>query len=71
MQEFNYSFVPDELFCSEIMNLVSAIHEFIGKQELFIEAKPDILSSMLEIARVQSTGASNRIEGIYTSEGLS
>ena len=32
------------------MNLVSAIHEYKGKQELYIEAKPDILKAMLEIA---------------------
>lgn len=68
MREFDYSVIPNELFCSDIMNLVSAIHEYKGKQQLFIEAKPDILNSMLEIAKVQSTGASNRIEGIYTSD---
>ena len=68
MREFDYSNIPSELFNSEIMNLVSAIHEYKGKQELFIEAKPDILKAMLEIAKVQSTGASNRIEGIYTSD---
>lgn len=68
MREFNYNDIPRELFCSEIMNLVSGIHEYKGKQELFIEAKPDILNAMLEIAMVQSTGASNRIEGIYTSD---
>lgn len=68
MREFNYSVIPNELFCSDIMNLVSAIHEYKGKQELFIDAKPDILNAMLEIAKVQSTGASNRIEGIYTSD---
>jgi Uncharacterized conserved protein len=68
MREFNYNVLPDELFCSDIMNLVSAIHEYKGKQELFVEAKPDILNAMLEIAKIQSTGASNRIEGIYTSD---
>jgi len=52
----------------EIMNLISGIHEYKGKQELFIEAKSDALESMLEIAKIQSTGASNRIEGIYTSD---
>jgi Fic family protein len=61
--------LPSELLSAEIMNLVAAIHEYKGKQELFIEAKPDILESMLEIARIQSTGASNRIEGIHASEG--
>lgn len=68
MRIFDYTAVPAELLNHEVMNLVSAIHEYKGKQELFIEAKPDVLQSMLEIAKIQSTGASNRIEGIYTSE---
>ncbi|GAU79174.1 hypothetical protein [Fusibacter sp. 3D3] len=68
MRAFDYSKIPSELLCSEIINLLAAIHEYKGKQELFIEAKPDILNAMLEVAKVQSTGASNRIEGIYTSD---
>lgn len=68
MRNFNYDNLNQELFFPEIGNLVSAIHEYKGKQELFIEAQPDILNAMLEIAKIQSTGASNRIEGIYTSE---
>lgn len=68
MRKFDYSIIPDELMNHEIMNLISAIHEYKGKQELFIEAKSDVLESMLEIAKIQSTGASNRIEGIYTSD---
>lgn len=68
MRKFDYTKLPDELMHYELMNLISAIHEYKGKQELFIEAKPDILESMLEIAKIQSTGASNRIEGIYTSD---
>ncbi len=68
MRIFDYTIIPAELMNHELMNLVSAIHEYRGKQELFIEAKPDVLQAMLEIAKIQSTGASNRIEGIYTSE---
>jgi len=68
MRKFDYKTIPDELMNHELMNLVSAIHEYKGKQELFIEAKPDVLDAMLEIAKIQSTGASNRIEGIYTSD---
>jgi Fic family protein len=67
MQNFDYSILPEELLNHELMNLVSAIHEYKGKQELFIEAKSDVLEAMLEIAKVQSAGASNRIEGIHTS----
>lgn len=68
IREFNYNNFPKELLSVEIMNLVARIHEFKGKEDLFIAAKPDILNSMCEIAKIQSTGASNRIEGIYTSD---
>jgi Fic family protein len=68
MHDFNFQKYISNLLTPDIVNLLSAIHEYKGKQELFIEAKPDILNSMLEIAKIQSTGASNRIEGIYTSD---
>lgn len=66
MRLFDYTHLPNELLTSEIMNLVSSIHEYRGKQEQVILAKPGILDAMLEIAKIQSTGASNRIEGIFT-----
>lgn len=68
MRNFDYGNIKQELFTPDIVKLLSAIHEYKGKQELFIEAQPKILKAMLEIAKIQSTGASNRIEGIYTSE---
>jgi Fic family protein len=48
--------------------MLALVHEHKGKQKLFIEAHADTLSSLLEIAKIQSTGASNRIEGIYTTD---
>lgn len=68
MREFNYHVIDSELYNPDIVNLLSAIHEYKGKQELFMQAQPDILGAMLKVAKIQSTGASNRIEGIYTSE---
>jgi Fic family protein len=68
MKQFNYETMPAELLTAEIMNLVSAIHEYKGKQDLYLAAKPDILESLGSVARVQSTAASNRIEGIFTSD---
>ena len=44
------------------------IHEFKGEQTLFIEAKADTLSQLVDIAKIQSIEASNKIEGIYTSD---
>lgn len=68
MKTFDYSNMPAELLTPEIMNLVSAIHEYKGKQDLFLTAKPVILDSLISVAKIQSTGASNRIEGIATSD---
>ena len=44
--------------------MVGSIHEHKGKQELFLEANIDERKTLLEVALIQSTGASNRIEGI-------
>lgn len=69
MKFFNYNRVLENLLSNpDIVEIAMAIQEYKGKQELFIEAKSDILEKMLEVAIIQSTGASNRIEGIYTSE---
>ena len=68
MREFDYTAASEKLLNNEIVNMLSAIHEYKGKQALFLEAKPDVLAAMLEIAKIQSTGASNRIEGIITAE---
>lgn len=48
------------------MLLCFKIHEYKGRQELFIRQKPARLGRLIEIARIQSTEASNRIEGIVT-----
>lgn len=68
MRTFDYALSPTKLLTPEISGLLSAIHEFRGKQDLYISAKQDILQTLLEIAVIQSTDASNRIEGIFTSD---
>lgn len=68
MHHFDYDKAPEKLLTPQIVQLLGQIREEKGKQELFLEANADELKSLLEIAKIQSTGASNRIEGIYTSE---
>ena len=68
MRTFDLVKESESLMNNNIVNLLSNIHEFKGKQELYIEAKPDILSSLLSIAKIQSTSSSNKIEGIYTTD---
>lgn len=68
MRTFDYNISPQKLLTPEIVQMVGSIHEHKGKQELFLEANIDELKTLLEVAFIQSTGASNRIEGIYTSD---
>ena len=68
MRTYNYTERWQKLLTPEIVGLLTAIHEYKGEQTLFIETKPDVLTHLLEIAKVQSTEASNKIEGIYTSD---
>ena len=67
MREFNYSKLKDMKWDSEILGLVAAIYKEAGKQEMFLKSKPDELEKLVEIAKVQSTEASNAIEGIYST----
>lgn len=68
MKIFDYIQEPEKLFTPEIVQMIGKIHEHKGKQDLFLEANIDELSTLLDIAIIQSTGASNRIEGIYTTD---
>ena len=68
MRGFRYKKEYPKLLSADIVALLSQIHEYKGKQTLFIEAKPDSLAQLLEIAKIQSTEASNRIEGIITTD---
>lgn len=68
MRHFDYITSPAKLLTPEIVQMVGSIHEHKGKQELFLEANIDELKTLLEVALIQSTGASNRIEGIFTSD---
>ena len=68
MRVFNYKSEYKKLLTPEIVTYLAQIHEQKGQQNLFIEAKKDALTELLEIAKIQSTEASNRIEGIITTE---
>ena len=67
MREYDYSNLADRTWDNEIISYISQIHEFKGKQELFLRQRPVELDRLIEIAKVQSTEASNRIEGIITT----
>lgn len=56
------------ILTNNIVNLIATIHEYKGKQILYIEANRDILTKLLNIAKIQSTEYSNKIEGIETTD---
>ena len=68
MRDYNYKEKWDKLLTPEIVQKLTCISEYKGEQRLFIKAHKDELTQLLEIARIQSTEASNRIEGISTSD---
>lgn len=67
MRAFNYSAIREQKWDSELLGLISAIYKEMGKQELFLKQRPEKLDKLVEIAKVQSTEASNAIEGIVTT----
>lgn len=67
MRTFNYSEIKNQKWDSEILGLVAAIYKEAGKQELYLKQRPEELEKLVEIAKIQSTEASNAIEGIVTT----
>ena len=67
MRTFDYSAIKQQKWDSDILGLVAAIYKYVGKQELYLKQKPNELEKLVEIAKVQSTEASNAIEGIVTT----
>ena len=67
MREFDYSKFRDRTWDNEILSYIAKIHEYKGKQELYLRQKLVELNRLIEIAKIQSTEASNSIEGIVTT----
>ena len=68
MREYDYRKKWQKLLTPEIVKKLTLINEYKGEQRLFIEAHKDELHELIEIAKIQSTEASNRIEGIFTAD---
>lgn len=68
MRDFSFSHASHVLEDPSLVRNLAALYEYKGKQTLYLEARPDVLHSLCEFAKIQSTDASNRIEGIFTSE---
>ena len=67
MRDFHYTAIREQKWDSEILGLIAAIYKEAGKQEMSLKQRPEELEKLVEIAKVQSTEASNAIEGIVTT----
>ncbi len=67
MRIFNYSSFKDQKWDTDILGYIAAIYKEVGKQELYLKQRPSELERLVEIAKIQSTEASNAIEGIVTT----
>ena len=67
MRNFNYSEIKNQKWDSDILGLIAAIYKEAGKQEMYLKQKSQELKKLVEIAKIQSTEASNAIEGIITT----
>ena len=67
MRSFDYGRLYNKAWDTDILNLVAKIHEYKGRQDLFFRQKPVELTRLVEISKIQSTEASNKIEGIVTT----
>lgn len=67
MRDFHYTAIREQKWDSEILGLIAAIYKEAGKQEMYLKQRPEELEKLVEIAKIQSTEASNAIEGIVTT----
>lgn len=67
MRDFDYIKLADHKWDTEIVAYIAKIHECKGRQDLYVRQKPVELERLMKVAKIQSTEASNKIEGIVTT----
>ena len=68
MAQFEYEKTLAKLMVPEVVSALGDIRELKGKTTSLSAVSPETFSTLVEVAKIQSTGASNRIENISTSD---
>lgn len=68
MRTYDYRTLDNLPIPNDIVAYIAQIHEYKGRQSMLDPGRADVLEALVEVAKIQSTGASNRIEGIRTSD---
>lgn len=67
MRRFEYGRIRSLSWNMDMLNLIAGIYRANGKEEVLLSQSPTVLESLVELSKVQSTEASNAIEGIVTT----
>ena len=68
MRNYDYQEKWKKLLTPQVVGYLTSIHEYKGEQRLIANRHADVLTDLIEVAKIQSTESSNKIEGIYTSD---
>lgn len=68
MRNYDYQEKWKQLLTPKVIKYLTTIHEYKGEQRLIASRHADVLTDLMEVAKIQSTESSNKIEGIYTSD---
>jgi len=69
MNSFEQQFLEGQPLPHSLLRTVRLLGEYRGKEALFIQQTPQVLESLRQVAIIQSTESSNRIEGIEAPTG--
>jgi len=64
MMSFESGLVEGMPITHRLLRIIREIGEYKGKQELFKSQSPQVLETLRQVAMIQSTESSNRIEGV-------
>ena len=64
MKSFEPGMLEDMPIRHQLLNIVRKISEYKGKQDLYQRQSPQVLETLRQVALIQSTESSNRIEGV-------
>lgn len=64
MHSLNKKYLQSLTFTSDQLSTLRTIGEYQGKQELYFKQSPEILKGLQQVAIIESSESSNRLEGI-------
>lgn len=64
MHSFESDFIDRQIISHPLIRTIRLLGEYRGKESMFMQQTPQVLETLRQIAVVQSTESSNRIEGV-------